>query len=118
MKEKFGLEKIRLLSLKKVRNLLTLVQLATSISNRAFAELVEEETEERSTATFELATTFKAFCHRRCLTRNRFAFTTFLKEHAPALKPRERQRNVLQQSLFSRRVIRAWEREAAEMGVC
>ncbi len=118
MKEKFGLEKIRLLSLKKVRNLLALIRLATSISNRAFAELVEEETQEQSTATFELSMTFKAFCHHRCLTRNRFAFTSFLKEHAPTLHPRERQRNPLQRSLFSRRVIRVWEREAAEMGVC
>lgn len=115
MKEKFGLEKIRLLSLKKVKNLLALIRLATSISNRAFAELVEEE---KSTATFELSMTFKAFCHRRCLTSNRFAFTSFLKEHAPTLHPREQQRNLLQRSLFSRRVIRAWEQETAEMGVC
>ncbi len=115
MKEKFGLEQIRLLSLKKVRNLLALIRLATSISNRAFAELVEEE---QSTATFELSMTFKAFCHRRCLTRNRFAFTSFLKEHAPALHPREQQKNPLQRSLFPRQLIRVWEREAAEMGVC
>lgn len=115
MKEKFGLENIRLLSLKKVRNLLALIRLATSISNLTFAELVEEE---KSTATFELSMTFKAFCHRRCLTRNRFAFTSFLKEHAPTLRPREQQRNPLQRSLFSRRVIRGWEQETAEMGVC
>ena len=118
MKEKFGLEQIRLLSLKKVKNLLALIRLATSISNHAFAELVEEETEEQSTATFELSMTFKAFCHRRCLTKNRFAFTSFLKEHAPALHPRERTTNPLQRSLFSRRVLRVWERETAEMGVC
>ena len=115
MKGKFGLEKIRLLSLKKVRNLLALIRLATSISNRAFAELVEEES---STAAFELSVTFKAFCHHRCLTRNRFAFTSFLKEHTPTLHPRERQKNSFQRSLFPRRLIRVWEREAAEMGVC
>jgi len=116
MKEKFGLEEVRLLSLKKVKNFLALIQLATSISNRAFAEMTEEA-EEESTATFELATTFKAFCHRRCLTKNRFAFTSFLAEHAPTLRPREREGNPCQRSLLPRQEIRRLQRETAEMGV-
>jgi hypothetical protein len=117
MKEKFGLEEIRLLSLKKVKSLLALIQLATSISNHAFAEMTEK-TEEESTAIFELSTTFKAFCHRRCLTKNRFAFTSFLREHSPTLRPREREGNPFQRSLLPRREIRRLERETAEMGVC
>jgi len=116
MKEKFGLEEIRLLSLRKVKNLLALIQLATSISNRAFAEMTEEA-EEESTVIFELSTTFKAFCHKRCLTKNRFAFTSFLQEHAPSLRPREREGNPFQRSLLPRREIRRMERETAEMGV-
>jgi hypothetical protein len=117
MKRKFGLEEMRLLSLTKVRNLLALIQLATSISNKAFGEMVEESAEE-STATFELSATFKAFCHQRCLTRNRFAFTSFLREHAPMLRPREREGNPFQQSLLPRQEIRRLQRETAEMGVC
>jgi uncharacterized protein YdiU (UPF0061 family) len=117
MKERFGLEEIRLLSLKKVKNLLALIQLATSISNGAFAEMTEE-TEEESTAIFELSTTFKAFCYKRCLTKNRFAFTSFLSEHSPSFQPREREGNSLQRSLLPRREIRRLERETAEMGVC
>ena len=42
MKGKFGLEEMRLLSLTKVKNLPALIQLATGISNSAFAEMTEE----------------------------------------------------------------------------
>jgi len=116
MKGKFGLEEMRLLSLTKVKNLPALIQLATGISNSAFAEMTEEK-EEESTAIFELSTTFKAFCHKRCLTKNRFAFTSFLQEHSPTLRPREREGNPFQRSLLPRREIRRMERETAEMGV-
>lgn len=116
MKEKFQLEKVRVLSLRKLKNLLALIQLATSISNGAFATLVEEEAVS-STASFELSVTFKAFCHHQCLTQNRFAFTSFLSTVAPELCPRDRTTNHLQRSLFPRHLIRAWGRETAEMGV-
>lgn len=115
MKNRFHLEQVRVLSLRKLKNLLALIQLATSICNGSFAELVEEEGQ--STTSFELSVTFKAFCHRRCLTSNRFAFTSFLSDCAPSLRPRERECNPLQPSLFSRSVIRAWKWEAAETGV-
>lgn len=115
MKHRFNLEKVRVLSLRKLKNLLALIQLATSICNGAFAEMVEEETQ--STTSFELSVTFKAFCHRRCLTENRFAFTSFLSCCAPSLRAREQGGNPLQPSLFPRRMIRVWERETAEMGV-
>lgn len=115
MKHRFNLENVRVLSLRKLTNLLALIRLATSICNGAFAELVEEEGP--STTSFELSMTFKAFCHRRCLTRNRFAFTSFLSTVAPECRPREREANPLQRSLFPRRVLRVWERETAEMGV-
>jgi len=117
MKSKFGLEEIRLLSLKKIKNLIALIQLATSISNRTFAEMTEEK-EEESTAVFELSTTFKAFCHKRCLAKNRFAFTSFLQEYSPTFRPREREGNPFQRSLLPRREIRRLKRESAEMGVC
>jgi hypothetical protein len=116
MKEKFGLEQMRLLSMKKMKNLLALIQLATSISNKAFTEMTKEA-EEESTAVFELSVIFKAFCHKRCLTRNRFAFTSFLQEHSPTLRPREREGNPFQRSLLPRHEIRRLERETAEMGV-
>jgi len=116
MKGKFGLEEMRLLSLTKVKNLPALIQLATGISNSAFAEMTEEK-EEESTAIFELSTTFKAFCHKRCLTKNRSAFTSFLQEHSPTLRPREREGNPFQRSLLPGREIRQLERETAEMGV-
>lgn len=115
MKEKFQMEKIRLLSLKKLKNLLALIQLATSISNKTFADMTEQA--EDTTATFELSVTFKAFCHHRSLTGNRFAFTSFLSEYAPSFQPRQRESNPLQRSLLPRREIRRLEREAAEMGV-
>ncbi len=115
MKEKFQMEKIRLLSLKKLRNLLALIQLATSISNTAFAEMTEQT--ENMEAHFELSVTFSAFCHHRSLTRNRFAFTSFLSEYAPSFQPRRREGNPLQRSLLPRREIRRLERESVEMGV-
>lgn len=115
MKEKFQMEKIRLLSLKKLKNLLALIQLATSISNKAFAEMTEQA--EDITAHFELSVTFKAFCHHRSLKSNRFAFTSFLSEYAPSFQPREQEGNPLQRSLLPRREIRRLQRESAEMGV-
>lgn len=116
MKEKFQLEKVRVLSLRTLKNLLALIQLATSISNTVFAKMVEKENAS-STATFELSVTFQAFCHHRALTQNRFAFTSFLSTVAPELRARDHTINPIQRSLFPRRVIRAWDREPAEMGV-
>lgn len=115
MKEKFRMERIRLLSLTKMKNLLALIQLATSISNKTFADMTECTND--TATSFELSVTFTAFCHQRSLTSNRFAFTSFLSEHAPSLQPRTREGNPCQRSLFPRCVIRAWERETAEMGV-
>jgi hypothetical protein len=115
MKEKFQMEKIRLLSWKKLKNLLALIQLATSISNKTFADIAEQ-TEEVDTH-FELSVTFRAFCHHRSLTSNRFAFTSFLAEHAPSFSRRTKQGNPLQLSLLPRRETRRLERETAEMGV-
>ena len=116
MTEKFQLEKIRMLSFKKLRNLIALIQLATSISNKTFAEIVEE-VEMQQTTTFELSVTFQVFCHHRSLKKNRFAFTSFLSTVAPEFRPRERVVNPLQKSLFPRCVLRSWKRETAEMGV-
>ena len=76
-----------------------------------------EEKEEETTSAFELSTTFKAFCHKRCLTKNRFAFTSFLQEYSPTFRPREREGNPFQRSLLPRREIRRLKRETAEMGV-
>ena len=115
MKEKFQMEKIRLLFWKKLKNLLALIQLATSISNKMFAEMTEGSGE--MTTHFELSVTFTAFCRHRSLTSNRFAFTSFLSEHAPSFPPRTRRGNPLQRSLLPRREIRRLEREEAEMGV-
>jgi len=115
MKEKFKLEKMRLLSLKKLKNLLAIIQLATNISNTAFADMTEQASSREEH--FELSVTFKAFCHHRSLTSNRFAFTSFLSEYAPSFQPRKSQTNPMQRSLLSRREIRRLERESAEMGV-
>jgi|GEM_PF-828849 hypothetical protein len=115
MKEKFQLEKIRLLSWKKLKNLLALIQLATSISNKTFAEMTGQT--EDTTTNFELTVTFTAFCHHRSLTSNRFAFTSFLSEYAPGFQPRTKEGNPLQRTLLPRQEIRRLERESAEMGV-
>ena len=115
VKEKFQLERIRLLSWQKLRNLLALIQLAMSISNRTFAEMVEDPDRR-----FELSVTFRAFCHHRSLTENRFAFTSFLSMVAPSCAPRSTTINPLQRSLFPRHVLRQWTREmmeTAKMGV-
>jgi len=115
MQEKFQMEKIRLLSWKKLKNLLALIQLATSISNKTFADIAEQ-TDETATC-FELSVTFNAFCCHRSLTSNRFAFTSFFSEHAPSFSLRARQENPLQLFLLPRREIRRLVRETAEMGV-
>lgn len=78
MKRKFNLESIRMLTLNKIKNMLALIQLATSISNRAFEKMQEKETN-------ELTHAFKKYCYHYCLHENRFSFTSFVSTVVPAI---------------------------------
>lgn len=79
MKTKYLLESIRVLSLKKLKNLLALVQLATSISNTMFDLLENEETDET------LSAMFSHYCAYRSLSRNAFSFSRFLASVVPEI---------------------------------
>ena len=102
MKRKYDLEAVRLLSLRKIRNMIALVQLATSISNLAFDATVHKEAKELSHA-------FRQYCYHRCLHENRFSFTTFLSTVVPDI-PMPQSVSSQQLSLFS------W-RQVGKMGV-
>jgi hypothetical protein len=78
MKRKFDLEAIRLLSLGKIRNMLALTQLATSISNRVYEATVAKEAN-------ELTHAFRTYCYHHCLYENRFSFTSFIGTVIPAI---------------------------------
>ena len=78
MKRKFNLEAIRLLSLRKIKNMLALVQLATSVSNRAYEATVAKEAN-------ELTHAFRKYCYHHCLYENRFSFTSFVSTVVPAM---------------------------------
>jgi hypothetical protein len=78
MKRKFDLEAIRLLSLAKIKNMLALIQLATSISNRAYAATTAKQTN-------ELTHAFKKYCYHHCLYENRFSFTSFISTVIPVI---------------------------------
>jgi len=79
MKTKYDLESVRLLSLKKITNLLALVQLTTSINNLSF-ERSQKEEEQKSA----IALAFRQYYSLRCLTPNRFSFADFLSTLIPA----------------------------------
>lgn len=96
MKLKYNLEAIRLLSLKKIRNLLALVQMVTSLNNSVFEEIQKEK---RSV----LSLSFSNFCYHRSLYRNRFSFTDFIATVTPEIQlPPSRS---AQPTLFSRRQL-------------
>lgn len=78
MKRKFNLEAIRLLSLRKIKNMLALIQLATSISNRAYEATVAKEAN-------ELTHAFRQYCYHHCLYENRFSFTSFVSTVIPTI---------------------------------
>jgi hypothetical protein len=104
MKTKYDLESVRLLSLKKITNLIAIVQLATSINNLSFDRSQKEE-EQKSAITLA----FKQHCSFRCLTPNRFSFGSFLSTIVPPpLIPKKRPTNQI--SLLS------W-RQVGKMGV-
>lgn len=102
MKRKYDLEAIRLLSLAKIRNMLALVQLATSISNRAYEATMAKEAN-------DLTHSFRKYCYHRCLYENRFSFTSFISTVVPAI-PLPARTQSLQLSLLS------W-REMGKLGV-
>lgn len=96
MKLKYGLESIRLMSLRKIKNLFALVQMVTSLSNSVFEE-VQKETRT------PLSLSFSHYCYRRSLYRNRFSFTDFIASITPEIHiscPRHSQ-----PPLFSRRQL-------------
>ena len=78
MKRKYDLEAIRLLSLRKIRNMLALIQLAVSISNRSYEATIAEEAN-------ELTHAFRRYCYHHCLYENRFSFTSFISTVLPAI---------------------------------
>ena len=78
MKMKYYLEDIRLLSLTKIKNMLALIQLATSISNRAYEATTAKEAN-------ELTHAFRKYCYHHCLYENRFSFTSFISTVVPVI---------------------------------
>ncbi|MBI5413886.1 transposase [Candidatus Peregrinibacteria bacterium] len=78
MKLKYNLEAIRLLSLKKIKNLIALVQMVVSLNNSIF-EQVEKEKQGA------LSLSFSSFCYYRSLSRNRFSFTDFIATITPEI---------------------------------
>lgn len=102
MKRKYELEAIRLLSLRKIKNMLALIQLATSISNRAYEATVAKEAN-------ELTHSFRCYCYHHCLYENRFSFTSFISTVVPAI-PLPKRTPSPQLSLLS------W-REVGKLGV-
>jgi len=102
MKRKYGMEAIRLLSLMKIKNMLSLIQLAASISNRVYEATVTKETN-------GLTSAFKKYCYHHCLYENRFSFTSFISTVVPVI-PIPKQAPSPQLSLLS------W-REVGKLGV-
>ena len=102
MKRKYELEAIRLLSLAKIKNTLALIQLATSISNRAYEATMEKQTN-------ELKHAFRKYCYHHSLYENRFSFTSFIGTVIPVI-PLPKQKSSPQLSLLS------W-REMGKLGV-
>ena len=96
MKMKYKLESIRLLSLKKIKNLLALVQMVSSLSNSMF-DIVQQE--EQSA----LSLMFSHFCCYRSLSRNRFSFSSFLASVTPEIHTPSSRSNT--PSLFSWRQL-------------
>lgn len=78
MKRKYDLEAIRLLSLRKIKNMLALVQLATSISNRTYEATMAKKAN-------ELTHAFRTYCYHHSLYENRFSFTSFVSTVIPAI---------------------------------
>lgn len=81
MKLKYDLESIRVLSLDKIKNLLALVQMVTSLNNSLFEE-VQQEANEKS----PLSLSFSRFCSYRSLSRNRFSFSSFVASITPDIQ--------------------------------
>lgn len=86
MKTKFSLEQVRLLSMNKIKSLLALIQLATTICNQCFEETQKEEQRRNDLDTWKLYKEFKEFCYQRCVTQNRCSFTSFVSVIIPPVK--------------------------------
>jgi hypothetical protein len=78
MKRKYDLEAIRLLSLQKIKNMIALIQLATSISNRVYKATTDKKPN-------ELTHAFRKYCYHHCLYENCFSFTSFISTVIPAI---------------------------------
>jgi hypothetical protein len=78
MKRKYDLEAVRLLSLQKIKNMLALIQLATSVSNRVYEATTDKKPN-------ELTHSFRKYCYHHCLYENRFSFTSFISTVIPAI---------------------------------
>ncbi len=101
IKTKFGLEKIRVLSYKKLINLVALTQLAVIISTLIFTTL------QKSTAAMisGLLLLYKRFMKTKSLSLNLDSFITFLKDSLDPIVFRNHSPPTNQLPLFSRRQV-------------
>jgi hypothetical protein len=98
-KQKFNLEKIRVLNYKKFVNLIALIQFAINVSTITFIKIQK--------STYSLVSGvlihYKHFLKLKSLTLNLDSFISFMKFALKPLLPRSQKDPHLQQSLFSRR---------------
>jgi hypothetical protein len=98
-KQKFNLEKIRVLNYKKFVNLISLIQFAINVSTITFIKIQK--------STYSLVSGvlihYKHFLKLKSLTFNLDSFISFIKFTLKPLLPRSQKAPHLQQNLFSRR---------------
>lgn len=76
MKQLLGLEDVRVMSFKKIQNILSIVHFIVLVSQEAYLKVMEAKTETEKI----IKDMYLVFCHYRCLTPNPCSFVRFIEE--------------------------------------